>query len=414
MRQVTGRLVFGMVVLGCAMGLGRGASPQTVRDPGDSLRAVKSSSYQIETDVDQATIDEIGRHMDRIFREYTKRFSDYPVRNATALKLWVFERQADYGEYLAGMGVNAAGSGGMFFVSGKGAGLATFLEGRPLEVVLETLRHEGLHQFAYLRVHESLPQWVNEGLGEYFGYSVETRAGIEPGVVDESALSRLHEAIEKDDVFTLGDLLFMTNGEWNARVNSGDARAVVMYDQSWSVVHFLMHAERGKYERLLWDFLRASWQGLSPEQASEKIFTRDLDAMDKAWREYVAGLKPDPIVEAKSRLGIFERALRELHEADQHPKDLDELARVLRERGFAGTYARGETERPIDGDPDGPGGWWMAFPESLRGRAAVIRFTPDRRKARPPNVEIRGLRQPVRLIWKLERDGTLISDILVG
>jgi len=385
-----------------------------VEGPGDSLRSVKSASYQFETDVDQATIERISRHMDRIFREYTKRFSDYPVRNATALKLWVFESEIDYGTYLAGVGVNATGSGGMFFVGGKEAGLATFIGGRPLEVVLETLRHEGLHQFAYLRIHESLPQWVNEGLGEYFGYSVETRTGIEPGVVDERALSRLREAIEKGNVFTLGELLFMSNGEWNARVNSGDARAVVMYDQSWSVVHFLMHAERGKYERLLWDFLRASWQGLSPEQASEKVFTRDLDAMDKAWREYVAGLKPDPIVEARTRMGVFETALRRLHEQGLHPKDADEMAKTLREHGFSGEYTRGETVLPIDGDPDGPGGWWMTFPESLRGRAAVLRFTPDRRGKAPPTVEVRGLRQPIRLIWKLDRGGTLNSDISVG
>jgi len=352
--------------------------------------------------------------MDRIFREYTKRFSDYPVRNATALKLWVFDREADYQEYLAEMGINAAGSGGMFFVGGKGAGLATLLEGGPLEIVLETLRQEGLHQCAYLRVHDSLPQWVNEGLGEYFGYSIETRAGIEPGVADAGALERLREAIERDAVFPLDELLFMSNEQWNARVTSGDARAVVMYDQSWSVVHFLMHAERGRYERLLWDFLRASWQGLSPEQASEKIFTRDLDAMDKAWREYVAGLKPDPLLEARTRIGVFERALRRLHEQDLHPKDLDEMAKMLRDHGFAGTYTRGENELPIDGDPDGPGGWWMAFPESLRGRAAVIRFTPDRRGKAPSTVEVRGLRQPVRLIWKLDRDGTLNSDISVG
>lgn len=395
-------------------GAGRANARAVQGGESEPLRPYKSGSYSIETDIEQAMIVEIGRHMDKIFREYTTRFREYPVRNAKTLKLWVFEEEAGYLAFLNENGVNGAGSGGMFFVSGQASGLATFMGGRPLDTVLETLRHEGLHQFAFLRIHDSLPQWVNEGLGEYFGYSVETRRGLEPGVVDPGALGRLRAAMELDQVFPLSELLFMTNAQWNSRVNSGDARAVVMYDQSWSVVHFLMHAERGKYERLLWDYLRAAWQGLSSDQAAEKVFTRDLGTMDKAWRGYVAGLRPDPLLEAKTRLGVFERALTKLHGEGLHPKNLDEMGTMLRDNGFGGTYTRGDTERPVDGDPEGPGGWWMSMPESQRGKAGVIRFIPDRRGKAPPTVEVRGLRQTLKLVWKVERDGALTSEIQIG
>jgi len=380
----------------------------------DELRRHRSSQYTILHSVDDETVREIGRHMDVVFREYARRFSSFPVRNGGDLTLYVFQTQEEYMAFFDEMGMNATGSGGMFFYGGEKEGLAVFIGGRPLEVVLETLRHEGLHQFAYQRVHENMPQWLNEGMAEWFGYAIETRRGLEPGVVDGGARDRVRAAIDRGVTFPLDELLFMTNAEWNARLNAQDARAAVMYDQSWSVVHFLVNAENGKYERLLWDYLRAVWQGLTSEQAAEKVFSRNLGPMEEAWEAYVEDLRPDPLLVAQSRLRIYALALEKLFAEGVQPESVDEMVAALMERQFEGKRTVGEEVMPISGDPESDGGWWIGMPESLRGRAATVRLVKDRRGKTPPRVEVRGLRQSVRLEWEADREGELSWEVVVG
>ncbi|MFG0307067.1 MAG: DUF1570 domain-containing protein [Phycisphaerales bacterium JB040] len=380
----------------------------------DELRRHRSSQYTILHSVDDETVREIGRHMDVVFREYARRFSSFPVRNGGDLTLYVFGTEAEYMAFFSEMGMNATGSGGMFFHGGQKEGLAVFLGERPLDVVLETLRHEGLHQFAYQRVHENMPQWLNEGMAEWFGYAIETRRGLEPGVVDGGARDRVRAAIENGVTFPLDELLFMTNAEWNARLNAQDARAGVMYDQSWSVVHFLVNAENGKYERLLWDYLRAVWQGMSSEQAAEKVFTRDLDPMEEAWKGYVEAMRADPLLVARSHLRIYALALEKLFAEGVQPESVDEMVTALMERKFEGTRTVGERVMPISGDPASAGGWWIGMPESLRGRGATVRMVKDRREKTPPRVEVRGLRQSVRLEWAVDRAGGLSWEVVVG
>ena len=64
--------------------------------------------------------------------------------------VYMFARQRDYLDTLrTQFGINGMGSGGMFFVSPRGAGLAFWTEGLPRQRVAHVVQHEGFHQFAY-------------------------------------------------------------------------------------------------------------------------------------------------------------------------------------------------------------------------------------------------------------------------
>lgn len=366
-----------------------------------------SRHYQFETDLPREDIAPIADHMDLVFDEYARRFAGFAVRNAGPLRVWVFAAREDYLVHLAKNGLNGRGTGGMFFVTPGDAGLAGWVGDRPVADVLETMRHEGLHQFAYQRLSDDLPQWVNEGMAEFFGYSLETRRGLLPGVVDPRALSRLKGAVEGGRAFPLSELLFIDNARWNSMVTGGDERASVLYDQSWSVVHFLVNAEDGRYERLLAAYLRAAWQGKTVEQASREVFGDDLETMDRAWRDYVAALQPDPLIEASDRLEVFAMALEPLFARGESPKTIDELRTLARDRGFKGTVSTSAGPREITPDDD----WWLSPPRSQRGERARVRLIPDRRGKAPPGVEIRGLRRAVKLVWHADRDGTLTHEV---
>ena len=371
------------------------------------LHAFASRHYQFETDVDRKTAGRIADHMDLVFDEYARRFAGFAVRKSGPLRVWVFQTREEYLAHLAKNGLVGTGTGGMFFITPDDSGLASWIGQRPLDDVLATMRHEGLHQFAYQRLSDDLPQWVNEGMAEYFGHSLETRRGLLPGVVDPRALERLRSALEQGEAFPLDELLFIDNAKWNAMVTQGDDRAALLYDQSWSVVHFLVNAEGGRYERLLSAYLKAAWQGKGVEQASREVFGTRLETMERAWRTYVDTLAPDPLIEASDHLEVFAQALLPLFERGERPATVDELRTLVRDHGFKGTVPTSMGPREIVPEDD----WWIEAPVSQQGARAKVRLTPDRRGRTPPAVEIRGLRRAVKLIWSVGKGGAITHRV---
>src|SRR5690606_35984862 len=89
--------------------------------------------------------------------------------------------------------------------------------------MLHTLQHEGFHQFAHMRIGETIPIWANEGLAEYFGRMMDLRGRFLTGLVDERTLRFVQMAIEARRHISFDELLSMTGAEWNGRVAGGSA-----------------------------------------------------------------------------------------------------------------------------------------------------------------------------------------------
>lgn len=358
----------------------------------EALRPVQSRHYEMLSDLDPMDARRVARHMDMMFELYLDRFGHYPIRNGEPLKMWVFARQDDYTAFLASHGIDATNSGGMFFRTDDARGLASWLGDRGTGSMLETLRHEGMHQVAYQRIADGLPTWCNEGMAEFFGYALETARGIEPGIADPWAIARLRDARDKGTLFSLEELLFMSGADWNSRVRSGEAGKTRMYDQAWSVVHFLVNADRGRYQSLLVDYVHACWQGLQPEQAAENIFGRDLGPMQEAWEQYIDELKPDQLILGREQMKVVAQAVQALGEHDRVPQDVGELRALLEELEI-------ELDLP-ERYADMPEWWWLEPIESKRGRTAELRIKAARSKrAKGPTVELIGLRRRVAVRW---------------
>ncbi len=397
------RTVLAAAVLACVIGLAGAGEPRTFR----------SAAYEITTDLPDGVAREVAEHMDAVAVEYARRFSRFGKRNAAPLGLWVFATQQGYMEFLAGHGLNATGTSGVFFRTDDASGLASFLGERPIEVMFETLRHEGLHQVLYQRVGDTVPVWLNEGMAEWFGYALPARRGFAVGLADPRAVRRLQAAERDGRLAPLSELLTMSKQDWNQRVSTGAAGS--QYDQAWSVVHFLAHAEGGRYQPLLDALLHAFWQGKSPEQAVASTLGKDLEPMDEAWRAYVRALTPDELYAGRDVLTAYRAVLAALDGAGVRPADAAEMHAALAEH--AGRLALPETV-PVSGGAVAltldASAWWRTPPTSVRtGRPAVVRFVPDRRGRLPPSVELRGLRHAVSLTWTRARDGTLTGEIVI-
>ena len=129
-----------------------------------------------------------------MFEEYARRLSGFRTLSRELFPLYLFATEDNYLRFFAERGIDGSNTVGMFFVNGQGSGLATWLGDQPMPRVLSTLQHEGFHQFAWSHISRDLPQWVNEGLAEYFGEALLVRGKFRIGQASESKL-RLMKAL---------------------------------------------------------------------------------------------------------------------------------------------------------------------------------------------------------------------------
>lgn len=368
--------------------------------------SLRSRSYEITTTLERDMARQVAVHMDLAHAYYSDRFAGFRSRQLQQHPLHVFATRQGYLDFLATHDINGAGSSGMFFVSRKGSGLATFLEDQGLSGMLRTLRHEGFHQFAHSKIGPNLPQWVNEGMAEYFAEAIVVEGRFTPGHVSPAALQNVQRAVAEDDFIPFEELLNLSTDAWGERVRNGDAR--LLYDQSWSMVHFLVHADP-RYRAAFESYLAELGRGHDSRRAFNKAFNSpDYAAFERAWKQYVENLEPTPETTAALRLRFLGEGLRLLHERDVAVESIDHLQTLLRAGEFRMRISFGHglsLEMRADEDEH------FQPPEPRRrGREASLELIAAEDDL-PPRLVVRGLQHTVRLDWQRGGDGEPISEI---
>lgn len=377
------------------------------------LQRFRSRHYDVVTNVQAKRAREIARHMDQVYREYMNRIgrAGFRRRIKARMTLFLLETQTDYVRMLAAHGINGAGSGGMFFARGDDAALATFVDRRDPRQMLATLQHEGFHQFAYMMIGD-LPIWVNEGLAEYFGDAALIDGKLELGQIGSDRVRLLKKGLDKPGVLQPFDkLLNMSHAEWRARLQ-GDPMARLLYDQSWSIVHFLVHGDDGRYRQRFMGYLRLIHRGVDSDAAFKKAFgTQDYQAFEERWRAHVEAMNPDPFAVAATRLRVLAEGLARLASIGRSPTSLDQLRRELRRIRFKATVGSHGSERTYTADdeelfqpPPGPG----------PGVATELTLQADQADGLPPTIVVTGLSRPVRITWSKDDDGDLSYEVGYG
>jgi hypothetical protein len=267
-----------LVFLAASKGVGTGASYTSTTE-----------HYQVGSDISNGFTELVGRHMEAMYREYTRRFSGFARKVPGKFTVKVFARQADYNEAVP---ENLRGTTGAF-VSRERALLA-YKEGRTDEEVLRSLYHEGFHQFAFTCISQDLPLWVNEGLAEYFSEAVWNGQGFTTGQVPAGRLRLLREALNGKSHIPLKDLLAMESEQWLGNVRLDQSRASMQYCEVWSIVHYLVLSEGGRNLQKLLEYLRKISSGVSRDEAFKQSFGPDVKAFERAWADYVMKLKLGP------------------------------------------------------------------------------------------------------------------------
>lgn len=309
-------------------------------------KEVRSKHYRILSDLDADDTQAFSAHLDLFHAEYARRLAGISQQAPEVPFVLMFQREADYLAVLrAHYGINATGSGGMFFVSPNGAALAFWIEGLPRTRIFHVIQHEGFHQYAFSRFAGALPPWVNEGLAEYFGEAIVVEGRVIVGQSSPRSVELVKKAIDQGATIEFLRLLTMTGNQWESNIRAGNAS--MQYLQSWSMVQFLGWAENGRYQRPFEEYLRLLRAGRGSEAAFVQAFgTNDVGSFERAWKEWALAAKPSAFAAAAARITFLAEGLRYLSREGVAVDDLEDLLADLRERNFSvEVTVHGRTEK---------------------------------------------------------------------
>jgi hypothetical protein len=374
----------------------------------DDLRSYSSRCYAIRSDLPADEVRDFANHMDQVFVAYQQRFAGFRSRRAGPMPLFLFRTRQGYLHFLASHGINAYGSGGMFFVHDNIQGLATFLGESPRSRVLAVLQHEGFHQFAFNYIGPDLPTWVNEGLAEYFEDGLIVRGKLTTGLADADRIARVKLALDQKSALDFHSLLNMSNRAWSENLRTYPDLAALQYAQSWSIVYFLIHGNDGKYRPAFNQYLQLVSTGRDSDRAFATAFgSTDTTAFRERWEIFAAKHVPDPLTTALQRLDFLSVAITYLMEQKvTMPTSFDELQQELTRRefrvqrssqGLVETFTATDAVNFTYTRPDG-----TAVP--------FVMLEPQRHDL-PPRLTAPGLKPEPTLQWSRDTAGELVQDI---
>jgi hypothetical protein len=204
--------------------------------------------YIFETDVSQSDAREVVIRMNSMFEEYYRIAKPFvrEIKKKQVIRLFSNER-----DFLAAGG--DSGSAGYYDPIAKS--LDILFSRKFKDYSWQTIQHEGFRQFAYTSEFGAYsPVWMSEGLGEYFAKGLWTGSSVKTGAVSNDDLDEIQGYISDKKLLPFATLMTMETRDWNM-ASGQDLRR--NYSQSWSMIHFLYHAENGKYVKPLAAFALA-------------------------------------------------------------------------------------------------------------------------------------------------------------
>ena len=379
------------------------------------LAILESRAYRIHTNLSAEEAREFGRHMDLIYQEYDDRFAVLHGNDRDKQNLYLLRTRADYIRVMGEFGIDATSTGGVFFWGSRGSGLATWVEGLSREQVFNTLQHEGFHQFAHSKMGTELPLWVNEGLAEYFGSAIVVKDKVRLGIVDADRIEKLRQAIDARRAIDFDELLNTDSQQWFNNMNSGSPKGHLQYDQSWAIVHFLIHGDRGKYQKAFSNYLVLISRGRDHIQAFRESFgTTETAPFARRWERFMGEVEADDYSEALRRLQFLGAAVESLiQNRIPVPADIDGLRQTLQERSFELTRVTESGHSTIKASNDSL--------YSYRGQSGethpfVLQASSDNPRAKgqsdlPPQVVADQLKPAATLVWERDPEGNLRSRV---
>jgi len=375
-----------------------------------TLDTFNSQHYTVHTNLPWPQSKALAQHMDQVFDEYRRRFSgaDFKPRAAGLMPLYLLDDRSDYIQLLGRAGINATNSSGMFFIQPNLRGLATWAGDRPTSETLSVLQHEGFHQFAYNYIGPDLPIWVNEGLAEYFEDGILVDGRMTLGLANAIRINSVQHALEDGTVVPFAALMGHTQTSWSDVLARDLRSASLLYDQSWSIVYFLIHADGQRYRQPFQRYLGLVATGMKSQPAFRRAFgAASYGPFRQRWEAFARQQQPDPMSTALTRMRFLGAGLAFLMErGERSPTSVRDLQQRLAAINFTLTLTTHGHQRTLRArDPE------LFTYQRDDGPPVSFRLLEAARFDQPKRVTAPGLTPEPVLVWSFDRRGNLVSDI---
>jgi hypothetical protein len=238
------------------------------------LKQYETKYYTIYTDISPDDEKEAAARMTRMVEEYHARTKDFSGTIKTRLPFYLFKSEKDY--FAAG---GPRGSAGVFKVDADGARLMGVAGQHLTRETWHVVQHEGFHQFAHAVIGGKMPTWLDEGLAEYFGESIFTGDGFVTGIIPPYREQRLKDEISGDQLKSFKQMMLISPEQWRAEIN------ILNYDQAWSMVHYFVAGDDGKYQVAFSQCIK----GISAGKSFNSAWLETLgsaDGFEPRWKDW--------------------------------------------------------------------------------------------------------------------------------
>ncbi|MAG58107.1 MAG: hypothetical protein CMJ83_17615 [Planctomycetes bacterium] len=256
---------------------------------------LRTRNFAFEYTINPEKAKEYADLMEVYFKVFTKEWKIRPPSGTKKLKV-CFYHDPEYYHQVSGA---PRGVIGYFrFVAPKE--LNFYYERLDERMTIDVMFHETNHYLTHLINPKFLyPSWVNESLAEYYGASHwdPKKKKMSVGHIQEGRLTVIQDAISNDNWQMLEPLIELEKSAFNA----------THYAWGWSFVHFLLQnkkyakgfkrfyialAKDKSIKRKTWNFDMVTAEPSEQIKALKKhLKLKSLDALEKAWHEYIKGLK---------------------------------------------------------------------------------------------------------------------------
>ena len=297
--------------------------------PGDKFPTYDTPYYTIHSDIDKEKLREIEATLTPLAEEYNRRIKEFsPAKATKKLPFYLFAKNEDY----LGAG-GPAGSSGVFKPdsvprSGPVDGRMLVSWDMTSTVVPKehVIQHECFHQFlcSMVAYRLMLLPWINEGLAEYYGYAAWTGDGYVAGILPPVTLAELQREIKAKEMLPVTKSVPMDFAQWTKACKDTQNHT---YVQCWGTVYFLVHADGGKYQKLMNDFIKDVAGGKPQEAAFAARFGPGGGPLGKRYEEWWLAQTADSTADLQTRATVATMTsfLARAHASGMKFKDYDDF-----------------------------------------------------------------------------------------
>ncbi len=302
----------------------------------------KQGHFIITSNVSPELVQELGVAMEQCYAELSKVFSlRKEVRN---INVEVYATQQQFMKHSAEERINVGSNTLGYFYWGPSTGIRAFYAGT-MEQTLSTLFHECTH-LIMRQVCGDVPTWANEGLAVFFESARRTTKGMQLETIPFGRLWHLKKMMEQGEI-SLNHL---------CKLDGPNQYTGQYYPQGWSLIYYLLYAEKGKYRRNFESFfgglVGSKYDGNSIGTFA-KHFGQEPDGLVYNWKEFIQAIEPktteeliDASTTAYSEFINFNAAKKYAAQALEQMKGDDEKVLLCNARLHL-TLARWEMEQEV-------------------------------------------------------------------